>query len=113
MSDQRQRGFFSSKVHPVWRGIGCLLLILIPVIAFGFADLILNYVLNENPELARNFSGANPNGIDIIYLQLGITLVLSLLLYLVLSILGSLIYTLLGGSEDQEIASRIGSGRRD
>jgi hypothetical protein len=29
------------KVHPVWRGIGCLMMILIPVMAYAAADLFM------------------------------------------------------------------------
>jgi len=29
------------KVHPVWRGIGCLMMILIPVMAYAAADLLM------------------------------------------------------------------------
>jgi len=29
------------KMHPVWRGIGCLMLILIPVMAYAAADVFL------------------------------------------------------------------------
>ena len=29
------------NVHPIWRGIGCMMLILIPVMAYAAADLFL------------------------------------------------------------------------
>ena len=28
----------ASRIHPIWRGIGCMMLILIPIIAFAAAD---------------------------------------------------------------------------
>lgn len=31
------------EIHPIWRGIGCLLLLVIPVISFASADLLLRY----------------------------------------------------------------------
>ena len=27
--------------HPVWRGIGCILMIVVPIISFGFAELTI------------------------------------------------------------------------
>ena len=29
------------EIHPVWRGIGCLMMILIPVMAYAAADLVM------------------------------------------------------------------------
>lgn len=107
---QRPRGIFST-LHPIWRGIGFLLLILVPVIAYGLVEIGIQYAFEQNQDLANNFSAANPNGIDILYLQIGATLVLSFILFLVLSILGSLLYSLLGGRENAEVASRIGERR--
>lgn len=111
MSDRRIRGPLTRRVHPIWRGIGFLLLILIPLISFGIAGTIMDYLPVQYPNLVRG----NPqliDGLDDLYLQLAITLVLSLILYLLMSILTSILYSALGGSENEEIVSRIGSGRR-
>ena len=35
-------------LHPIWRGIGCLMLILIPIIAFAAADTFYDNVSNLN-----------------------------------------------------------------
>ena len=29
------------KIHPIWRGIGCILTVIIPILAFAMADLII------------------------------------------------------------------------
>ena len=29
------------KIHPIWRGIGCLMMILIPVVSYAAADVLL------------------------------------------------------------------------
>lgn len=108
---QRRRGSFST-LHPIWRGIGFLLLIIVPVIAYGLVEMGIQYMFESDQNFANTFSATNPDGIDLIYLQVGATLLVSFILYLVLSILGSLLYSLLGGSEDAEVASRIGSERR-
>ncbi|MBT3241253.1 MAG: hypothetical protein HON98_11520 [Chloroflexi bacterium] len=38
--------------HPVWRGIGFVIMVIIPIISFGFSEIFLNY-LEEN---VRGFS---------------------------------------------------------
>ena len=35
------------KIHPAWRGIGCLLTILIPLISFAAADLLIESNLDK------------------------------------------------------------------
>jgi hypothetical protein len=111
MKDPRNDRTLGWRMHPIWRGIGFILLILIPVISFGISEAILKYTTAEYPEL---LSG-NPqiiDGIEDLYLQLGLTLVVSVIFFLVMSILVSLLYSLLGGSENEELVSRIGSGRK-
>lgn len=29
------------KIHPVWRGIGCILTVIIPILAFAVSDLVI------------------------------------------------------------------------
>lgn len=38
------------RPHPVWRGIGCALMVIIPIVAFGLADLLM-------PVLRANLTG--------------------------------------------------------
>ncbi len=40
---ENQRREKSREPHPVWRGIGFLMMILIPLLAFGLADIAVNY----------------------------------------------------------------------
>jgi hypothetical protein len=47
-------------VNPMWRGIGCLLLVIGPFVAFAAADLIVQMVLDRNlypvpPEMMNKF----------------------------------------------------------
>ena len=45
------------KVHPIWRGIGCILLVLIPLISWAVAELVLQTNLQElslPPQLMKN-----------------------------------------------------------
>jgi hypothetical protein len=37
----------SERPHPIWRGIGCILMILVPIISFAFAELTLQLPLAQ------------------------------------------------------------------
>ncbi|MBX3004807.1 MAG: hypothetical protein KF821_03145 [Anaerolineales bacterium] len=95
---------FPWRVHPIWRGIGCLLLIILPVLAYGFTDLIIAWALANNETLARGVQ-ANPALLTNPYFKGTFTLVLTVILYLVFSILGSIIYSLAGGPLNEEVAT--------
>lgn len=103
-----QRG----KLHPIWNGIGCAMVVLIPLISWGLADVLVDYIFTTFPDLPLNIAKENPGGIDILYIKIGAAVILGMLLYLAFSILSSLLYTMLGGSKDAEIADRIGSGKQ-
>lgn len=111
MRDRRNNRALGWRMHPIWRGIGFLMLILIPIIAFFLTMLILEFFasdpLSQVAIFLRNLGDRN-----FLYLQIGLTVLLTILLYLIFNILGSLLYTLSGGREDEELVSRIGSQRR-
>lgn len=95
---------FPWRVHPIWRGIGCILLIVLPVVAYGFTDLIVAWALANNQTLAEG-ARANPDLLANPYFKGVFTLVLTLILYLVFSILGSIVYSLAGGPLNEEVAT--------
>lgn len=37
----------SRKIHPIWRGIGCLLIVIVPLLSFAGAALLVNYGLSQ------------------------------------------------------------------
>lgn len=103
---RRGSGPFPWRVHPIWRGIGCLLLILIPIISYGLAEVLLEWLAVNNPNFTRMLA-ANPGFIsNPLFIKGAITLVFSMAIYLVFSTFGSLLYSLLGGHRDEEIAER-------
>lgn len=104
-SRRRDGGPFPWRVHPIWRGIGCLLLILVPVIAFGLAEMLLDFAPSRSEFLA-NYLADMADGPEIFYIKLGLTVVLSVILFLLFQIVGSLIYSLGGGPQDEDLASR-------
>lgn len=95
---------FPWRVHPIWRGIGCILLVVLPVVAYGFTDLIVAWALANNQTLAES-ARANPDLLTSPYFKGVFTLVLTLILYLVFSILGSIVYSLAGGPLNEEVAT--------
>jgi len=77
------------------------------------SDLDRHWLRHADPsDLALSIAKANPGGVNVIFIKIGAALILLILIYLLFSILSSLLYTLLGGKENAEIASRIGTGRR-
>lgn len=103
----------SGKLHPIWNGIGCAMLVLIPLISWGLADVLVDYVFTTYPDLPLSIAKENPRGIDILYIKIGAAVILGVVLYLAFSILSSTLYSLLGGSKDAEIADRLGSGKQN
>lgn len=70
-----------AKIHPVWRGIGFVMLIFIPILAFLASQLVIENNAKENwfpipPEFYINF----PRDPDIL-LELFITLIICFVVY--------------------------------
>lgn len=104
-SGRRDVGPFPWRVHPIWRGVGCILMVLIPIIAYGLTGVILTFIQARTPDVANyleNLSGTR----EYLLLIAGMTLLLSIVLYLVFSIIGSFFYSLSGGHRDEELAHR-------
>lgn len=34
-------------VHPIWRGIGCLMLLIVPLISYALADILVRYGIEQ------------------------------------------------------------------
>jgi hypothetical protein len=56
-----RRGIRELSVHPVWRGIGCLLLVMVPIFAFAGARLLVQANFRQRwvdlpQELVKSFS---------------------------------------------------------
>lgn len=101
---RRGSGPFPWRVHPIWRGIGFLLLILIPIISYGLAELLLDWFTLRNPNFTRMLA-ANPSFLsNPLFIKGAMTLVISIAIYLAFSTVSSLFYSLLGGRRDEEIA---------
>lgn len=47
----------SNEPHPVWRGIGCLIMIIIPALSLGFSYVILESALSLGVDLPPSLLG--------------------------------------------------------
>ena len=88
------------KIHPIWRGIGCLMLIIIPVMAWAAAQV----VLEKGPELGwfprtrEIYNDLVVGGIGL-HFSLGeaiLTLVFIVLGFLIFSLAYSFVYKIAG-----------------
>ncbi len=47
----------SSEPHPVWRGIGCIIMVIIPVVSFALSVLTIDAAIQNGIEIPRSISG--------------------------------------------------------
>jgi hypothetical protein len=103
------------SVHPVWRGIGCILLVILPIISYSAAYLLVRENLKQKwvevpaelagsidfslvsrifPALEPFFESLGP----IFYLDLLITFLFVFFFFAIMTILYSLLFRAAGGS---------------
>lgn len=89
------------KVHPIWRGIGCIMAIIIPVMSYAGAVLLVQ--LNQQQgwlpvpkELASSIYLPILGNVPYLYANLLVTLVLMLIGYGILTTLYALLYKIIG-----------------
>lgn len=89
-------------IHPIWRGIGCLLIVIGPFIAFAAADIIVKAAIKGSwiaipPEFRNTFTipqvGYTLNNL---YANLIVTALLLLLGFAAIMIFYSIIYAVMG-----------------
>jgi uncharacterized membrane protein YdbT with pleckstrin-like domain len=82
-------------VHPIWRGVGFIFLILAPVMGY-YASLLLIEANAENGwfKIPRDIlaPGADPN----LYIKIGLTILMAFLIFFILQFVGILIYRIAG-----------------
>ena len=44
-------------VHPVMRGIGCLMMVIVPILSYGIALLLVNYGVSHGWSIPQNWLG--------------------------------------------------------
>lgn len=91
-------------IHPIWRGIGCLLLVLIPILSYAGAVLLVQENLLQGwiflpRELVQTVNLPAIGPVPFLLANLVTALLLSLLGFGVLTALYSLLYKLVGPSK--------------
>jgi hypothetical protein len=86
-------------IHPVWRGIGCLLIILLPILAYAGAVLLVRENLQRRwvvipPELVGSF--VIPYLGRVFFADLAMAFVLLILGFAFLTVVYAFIYRLFG-----------------
>jgi hypothetical protein len=87
------------QIHPVWQGIGCLLVVIVPVMSFISAYLINRENFKQGwvslpPEMLKSFIIPNLGSIYVVDIIL--TLLIIFLGFGLLSVIYSIIYRLIG-----------------
>jgi hypothetical protein len=98
--------------HPIWRGIGCILLIVIPMISYTAADLLVQENFRQGwvilppylnlplsiPSISIPSVGITPAiNISYFFANLTVTVVFALILFTIISIVYSIVYRASGG----------------
>ena len=86
-------------VHPVWRGIGCFLLILLPIVAFAGAKILVEANSRQRwfqipAELRESF--VVPVIGRVFFADLAVTIILIVIGFAVITVVYSIIYRIIG-----------------
>lgn len=90
------------KIHPVWRGVGCLLLLIGPVMAYIIADILVAMAMTEKwyplpRDLTQTYTIPTVNiAVPHFFANLLVTALLLLLGFAVIMFLYSIIFGLAG-----------------
>jgi len=103
------------SVHPLVRGIGCLMFVIVPIFAYGISTIVVKYVVDHGWPIPRDWLGAPrfnvPPGIPLItdfllilhqqnnlIANLAFTVALSVVLFGIMSIVYGYTYAVTGPS---------------
>jgi hypothetical protein len=89
------------SIHPIWRGIGCILIILIPILSFAAAKLLVQENLQQKwVQIPDELKGSIdvPSLGQILYADLAVTVILLVIGFGLLTIVYALIYRIFGPS---------------
>jgi len=84
-------------VHPIWRGVGFIFLILAPVMGY-FGSLVLLDANKVNGWMVIPAAFMAPGKDSLLYVKIGLTILLALIIFAVLQLIGLIIYQMVGPS---------------
>jgi hypothetical protein len=83
------------KVHPLWQGIGCVMVVLIPLISYAGGVLLVDATIENGWfQIPREFYG--PPGNPLLYSYLGVAVLFSVFGYLLFVIIYLIFYRFMG-----------------
>jgi hypothetical protein len=89
------------SVHPIWRGIGCILIILIPIISFAGAKILVQENMKQKwvqiPDELRGFFFLPSLG-QVFFADLAVAIILMVIGFGLMTIIYALIYRIFGPS---------------
>lgn len=94
-----------NTVHPVWRGIGCFMIILIPILSYAMASVLVDLNIKNHwivipAELSRTvFIPLMHKSVPHLYINLALAILIAFMGYGFLVFLYSLIYKFSGPSK--------------
>jgi hypothetical protein len=100
-----QRGPFPWRIHPIWRGIGCILIVLVPSISLGLAQAVLPML--ETPAddlLAKSITLPLIGEVHQLLGKIILAIFFAIVISLVLSLISSIVYTAFGGHRNEDVA---------
>jgi len=91
------------EIHPIWQGIGCLLMVMIPVMAYAGAVLLVQANVSQgwvpiSAELAQPVNIPNVGSFEYLFANLLVAAILAMLGFGVLVAIYSLVYRAVGPS---------------
>lgn len=97
----------TDEVHPIWRGLGCLLMVITPVMAYAIADLIIRTNQAEGwfpipsemraPLTIPSFAGLPAITVEFILAKLAVAVLIAFVLYGILTLVYTLMFRASGG----------------
>jgi len=104
----KRLGLFPWRVHPIWRGIGCSFLIIIPIISYGISEVLIELIDEPLPDLlSRSLELPIIGSVEAFLGRIVFSVVLSVALFLLLFVLGSIFFLLLGGKGQEDQAASL------
>ncbi len=94
--DRREREA-RNRAHPIWRGVGFGLMVLIPFLSY-FGALLLLQENAANGWFSIPVDYLAKTGDPLLYVKIGLTVLLAILVYIVVSFLGVLVLRAFGRS---------------
>ncbi|MDH3944792.1 MAG: hypothetical protein OEV06_11920 [Anaerolineae bacterium] len=88
------------SIHPIWRGIGCILFIIVPFISLALADLIIESNISQI-QIPAAMQGTLDIGImepiRFFYAKAFFAIIISVAAFAILAFIYALVYRLTGG----------------